>query len=97
MQTHDHVFSEVSLHLFELERFAVGALIHGGVELMGAHGDAVQGAEVLVLAVVFALLDGTFDRLVGFAVVHDTYLQNLSGDLPASSMCRSGGGYPGNF
>ena len=44
---------------------AVGALVLGGVALMGAHHDAVQGAVVGVLGVVGTLLDGTLDALVG--------------------------------
>ena len=35
---------------------------------MGAHQDLVQGAVVLTLAVVCALLNGAFDALVGIAV-----------------------------
>ena len=50
------------------EGLAVGALVHGGVGLMGAHQDAVQRAVVLVLAVISALLDGAFDTLVGMTV-----------------------------
>ena len=50
------------------ERLAVGALIHGGVSLVGTHQDLVQGAVVLTLAVVGALGDGTLDTLVGIAV-----------------------------
>ena len=44
---------------------AVGALILGGVALVGAHHDPIQGAVVGVLGVVGALLDGTLDALVG--------------------------------
>ena len=44
---------------------AVGALVLGGVALMGAHHDAVQGTVVGVLGVVGTLLDGTLDALVG--------------------------------
>ena len=46
------------------EGFAVGALIHGGVLLMGAYQDAVQRAVVLSIAVVSALLNGAFNALV---------------------------------
>ena len=44
---------------------AVGALVLGGVALMGAPHDPVQGTVVGVLGVVGALLDGTLDALVG--------------------------------
>ena len=47
------------------EGHAVGALIHGGVCLVGAHLDAVQGTVVFGVAVISALADGTFDTLVG--------------------------------
>ena len=51
------------------EGHTVGALIHRGAGLMGAHQNLVQRAVVLVLAVVCAVPDGTFDTLVG-VVVH---------------------------
>ena len=51
------------------EGHTVGALIHRGAGLVGAHQNLVQRAVVLVLAVVCAVLDGTFDTLVG-VVVH---------------------------
>ena len=44
---------------------AVGALVLGGVALVGAHHDPVQGAVVGALGVVGTLLDGTLDALVG--------------------------------
>ena len=50
------------------EGLAVGALLHGGVHLMGTHHDLVQRAVVLGVAVVSALLDGAFDALVGIVV-----------------------------
>ena len=50
------------------EGHAVGALVLGGVFLVGTDLDAVQGAVVFTLAVVGTLMDGTFDRLVGMAV-----------------------------
>ena len=50
------------------EGLAVGALVHGGVRLMGTHQDPVQRAVVLILAVVSALLDGAFDALVCMTV-----------------------------
>ena len=50
------------------EGLAVGALVHGGVLLMGAHQDLAQGAVVLTLAVMCALMDSTLDGLVCIAV-----------------------------
>lgn len=47
-----------------VEGFAVGALIHSGVQLVGAHQNAVQRAVVLALAVMCALLNGTLDALI---------------------------------
>jgi len=46
------------------EGHAVGALVYGGVHFMGTHHDLIQRAVVLVLTMVGALLDGTFDALV---------------------------------
>ena len=50
------------------EGLAVGALILSGVLLVGAHQDLIQGTEVLVTAVMGALLDGTLDTLVCMTV-----------------------------
>ena len=50
------------------EGLAVGALVLGGVVLVGAHRDPVQGAVVLRAAVVLALLDGAGDTAVGSGV-----------------------------
>ena len=55
------------------EGFAVGALIHGRILLMGAHQDSIQGAVVFGIAVVSALLNGAFDALVCL-VVHTIFL-----------------------
>ena len=50
------------------EGLAVGALVHGRICLVGTHQDLVQGAVVLIFAVVSAVLDGTFDALVCMTV-----------------------------
>ena len=50
------------------EGLAVGALIHGGVGLVGAHQDPVQRAEIVIFAVVCALGNGAFNALVGFTI-----------------------------
>ena len=55
------------------EGHAVGALIHGGVALVGAHPDLVQGAVVGLAAVVGAGDHSAFDGLVGMAI-HDIRL-----------------------
>ena len=54
------------------EGLAVGALVHGGVSLVGTNQDAVQRAVVFVLAVVCALMDGALDALVGVAFHRDS-------------------------
>jgi hypothetical protein len=56
------------------EGFAVGALILGGVHLVGTHQDLIQGAVVLVTAVVGALLDGALDALVGMTIHYKSLL-----------------------
>ena len=50
------------------EGLAVGALIHGGIGLVGTDQNPIQGAVVLGVAVVCALGDGAFDAFVGIAV-----------------------------
>ena len=56
-----------------LEGLAVGALIHGGVCLMGTDHDLIQRAVVLSLAVMGALGNGAFDALIGMAI-HTQFL-----------------------
>ena len=46
------------------EGHAVGALVHSGITLMGAHQDSLQRTVVLLPTVVCALLDGTLNALV---------------------------------
>lgn len=53
--------------LLHAEGLAVCALIHSGIQLMGAHQNTVQGAVVFGIAVICALLDGAFDALVCLA------------------------------
>ena len=55
------------------EGLAVGALVHGGICLMGTDQDSIQRAEVLLTAVVGALLHSAFDALVCMAV-HTQFL-----------------------
>ena len=54
------------------EGHTVGALIHGGVALMGTYQDAVQGAVVLAVTVMCTLLNGTFNGLVGVTIHSDS-------------------------
>lgn len=54
--------------LFLAEGLAVGALVHGGITLMGANQNAVQSAVIAVRAVVCTLMHGTFDALICFAI-----------------------------
>ena len=53
------------------EGLAVGTLVLGGVALMGAHQNPVQGAVVLLVAVISALLYGAFNAAIGL-IVHKT-------------------------
>ena len=46
------------------EGLAVGALVRGGIGLVGTHQNPIQAAEVCVLTVMLALLNGTLDALV---------------------------------
>ena len=50
------------------EGLAVGALVHGRILLMGADQDLIQGAVVLSLAMMGALLNGALDALVCMTV-----------------------------
>ena len=62
------------------EGLAIGALIHGGIDLMRTDQDFIQGAVVLAVAVIGALLHGAFDTLVGVAV-HAGFLLYLNSEL----------------
>ena len=55
-------------NLLLAEGHAVGALILGGVALVSAHQNALQGAVVTGAGMVGALMDGALDALVG--IVH---------------------------
>ena len=57
-----------------LEGLAVGALIHGGIDLVGANHDSIQRAIVLVAAVMGTLSNGTLDALVSMAIHTDFLL-----------------------
>jgi len=59
--------------LFLAEGLAVSALVHSGITLVGANQNTVQSAEICILAVVSALLNGAFDALVCFAI-HSEFL-----------------------
>ena len=50
------------------EGLAVGALVHGGVTLVGSDQNTVQSTVVCITAVVCALLNGAFDALVCFTI-----------------------------
>ena len=62
------------------EGLAVGALIHGGICLVGAHQNAVQGAVILSTAVMHALVNCAFDALIGMTI-HDPFLLLLVSSL----------------
>ena len=76
----------LSLVLLFAEALAVSTLILGGVSLVGAHQNPVQRAVVLMVAVVGAGLDGTFDALVCIAVHIVFLLQNGFGHSIAHRM-----------
>ena len=73
-------------NLFFPEGLAVGALVHGGVGLVGAHHNPIQGAVVFVFAVISTLLYGAFDALVGMTV------HTQSSFVVASGVVWPGGG-----
>ena len=73
-------------HSLLAEALAVGALILGGVGLMGTHQNPVQRAVVLMVAVVSAGLDSAFDALVCIAVHIVFLLQNGFGHSIAHRM-----------
>ena len=50
------------------EGLAVRALIHGGAGLVGAHQNPIQGAVVLLVAVVGALRHRALDTLIGMTI-----------------------------
>ena len=54
--------------LLSAEGHAIGALLHGGIALVGAHQDLVQRAVVLALAVMGALAHGALHTFVGVTV-----------------------------
>ena len=62
------------------EGLAVGALILGGVYLVGTYQNAVQRTVVLAVAVVSALLNSTLNTLVCLAV-HNSFLLLLDSGL----------------
>ena len=69
-------------HLFLLlaEGLTVGALIHGGICLMGTHQNPLQRTVVCAVAVVGALADSTLDGLICM-IVHDVILLFLISKL----------------
>ena len=68
------------------EGHAVSALVLGGICLMGTNHDPVQGAIVLVLAMVGTLADSAFDGFVGMAIHKKASFEFGFGN----SMCVSG-------
>ena len=56
------------LFLLHTEGLAVGALVLGGVCLVGAHQDPLQRTEIGILTMVSALLNGTLNALVCVAI-----------------------------
>ena len=81
----EHTADDREKVLLLAEGHAVGALILGGICLVGTHGDAVQRTVVFLLAVMGALADGTFDGLVGMAVHKKPPL-----NLDSEAVCAAG-------
>ena len=69
--------------LFQFKRLTVGTLVHSRVEFVGTNGNAVKRAVVLILAMVCALLDSTFDALV---CVGSTFLYNYTNEDAGSTL-----------
>ena len=59
---------EVFFYLLSGKGQTIGALIHGGIALMGADLDLIQRAVVLQITVMGALLYRTFNGLVGLHI-----------------------------
>lgn len=54
--------------LFYTEGFTIGALALSGILLVGTHGNLIQGAEILALAMMHTLGYGTTNTFVGLHV-----------------------------
>ena len=61
-----------SFLLLLAEGLAVGALVNSGIGLMGTNQNALQGAEIGILTVVLALLNGTLNALVCMAIHNES-------------------------
>ena len=80
------------------ERFAVSALILGGVGLMGTHQDPVQRAVIFAVAVVSTGLDGAFDALICMAVhVNFLLLFGLQPQYARRNSVYAGNGFQSCF
>ena len=60
------------MQLLLAEGHAISALVNRGVIFVCANQNPVQGAVVLVVAVMGALMDGALNALVG-VIVHNKY------------------------
>ena len=67
------------------EGLAVGALIHGGIGLVGAHQNPIQRAVILFFAVMRALVYGALNALVGMAI-HSFFLLLIGFGLSMARM-----------
>ena len=74
------------------EGLTVSALIHGGICLVGAHHNAIQGTVVLGVAVICTLLDGALNALI-CVTVHCSFLLFVwySGSMTHFSFLHSSG------
>ena len=68
---------EVFFFLLLNEGQTVGALVHGGIALMGTDLDFVQRAVILHGTMVYTLIDRTFNGLVCLIVHHNPPLTDV--------------------
>jgi len=72
------------LSLLFPEGHAVGALVLGGIALVGTHLDALQRTVIIGVAVIGALLDGAGDALVCIVVHRGSSFPDFKPSMSAS-------------
>ena len=80
--------AEFLLPLLLAEGLAVSTLVLSRRSLMGAHQNTLQRAEVCILAVMLALLNSTFNRLVCMAI-HRVLPPFLKMELEYHQICKT--------
>lgn len=84
-------FADAKLMLSQLKGFTVCALNDGGILFVGSDIDFIQRTVLVVHAVVFALLNGTADGLIGLGTIH--FIINLLYHGFEFIMCENEGNY----